>query len=568
MRTKLLPSQRILLVTVVAVLAGLALVATTILTLQPADDAARQLPERILPADDALEAAARGISDSQATFVEALASTDPAAKTALTTEAQQASDEASKHWTDFKQLERSATTPALRQLIREFDAASVEARSLGATAFSIDQQADPTAFTAALDAQKAQVDRQLAIVDEIQRRFIVPEFNRTASIAASGIDDTVRNVVIGLVLVLIIGLSIALITYRSARRDERRHAQERREHLRDSRRAELEMQLQRGLEMEPSEEATYEVVQEALRAVAPGVPAELLLADSSRAHFRQVTATENGGPGCPVGTPRDCPATSTGQLQLFVDSKRLDACPNLRGRSDDRLWGICVPVSIAGRASGVVHVAAPVGTTLPDEAIQELELIGRKAGDRIGALRVLARSESQAQIDALSGLWNRRTLDERARELVLAEEPFCVAFADLDQFKDLNDAHGHEIGDRALRLFSRVLRDSVRPNDVAARYGGEEFVVVLPDCSLGDARVVAERIQHRLSDSLRGASVPPFTVSLGLAQRGPGEPFVDVVRRADEAMLKAKGDGRNRIITSTGLAVVEHPAADEAEGAT
>jgi diguanylate cyclase (GGDEF)-like protein len=568
MRTKLLPSQRVLLVTIVAVLGGLVLVGATILTLQPADDAARQLPERILPADRALDAAVRGISDSQALFVEALSSADPATKTALTTQAQEASDTGSKHWTTFKQLEPASGEPAVRRLIGEYDAASTEARSLGATAFSIDQQADPAAFTAALDAQKAQVARQLAIVDEIERRFIQPEFTGAAATAATGIDDTVRNVLIAFAVVLIVGLTVAISTYRSARRDERLQAHERREHQRDNRRADLEMQLQRGLEMEPSEEATFEVIHEALVAVAPGVPAELMLADSSRAHFRQVTATEDGGPGCPVGTPRECPATATGQLQLFVDSKRLDACPHLRVRGDEPLWGICAPVSIAGRANGVLHVAAPVGTTIPDEAIQELELIGRKAGDRIGALRVLARSEQQAQIDALSGLWNRRTLDERARELVLAEEPFCIAFADLDNFKDVNDAHGHEIGDRALRLFSRVLRDSVRPNDLPGRYGGEEFVVVLPDCSLGDARIVAERIQRRLADSLRGASVPSFTVSLGLAQRGPGEAFVDAVRRADEAMLKAKGDGRNRIITSTGLAVVEHPEAEGAEGAT
>jgi diguanylate cyclase (GGDEF)-like protein len=558
----------VLLVTVIAVLGGLVLVGATVLTLQPADDAARELPERILPSDDALDAAVRHTSASQALFVEALSSADPATRTALTTQAQEASDTASKRWADFKRLERGSAPPALRRLIREYDAASIEARSLGATAFSIDQQAEPAAFTAALDAQKAQVDRQLAIVDEVQRRFVQPDFQGAANTAASGIDETVRNVLIAFGLVLIVGLSFAISTFRNARRDERRHAHERREHQRDSRRAELEMQLQRGLEMEPSEQATYEVVREALRAVAPGVPAELLLAESPRAHFRQVTATEDGGPGCPVGTPAECPASSTGQLQLFVDSTRLDACPNLRGRTDETLWGICVPVSVAGRASGVVHVAAPIGTTLPDEAIQELELIGRKAGDRIGALRVLARSEAQAQIDALSGLWNRRTLDERARELVMAEEPFCVAFADLDHFKDLNDSHGHEIGDRALRLFSRVLRDSVRPNDLPGRYGGEEFVVVLPDCSLGDARIVAERIQRRLIDALRGAAVPPFTVSCGLALRAPGESFVDVVRRADEAMLKAKRDGRDRIVTSAGLAVVEEPEADGASGTT
>jgi diguanylate cyclase (GGDEF)-like protein len=561
----------VLLVTIVAVLSGFALVATVLLTLNPARDASARVPDRIIPSDNALEETASAVAASQALFLEAIASPDQGARVTLTTEAQQESNAAQASWERFTRVHRGDAPGGLRRLMRDYNQASLDARTGGAAVFSLDPATEPAAFAAALDTQKASVARQLDDLDAIRRRYSTADLREAATTTLHAVDDTVRNVLIGFGLVMVVGLSIAFSMYRSARRDERRFRHERNEHQREARRADLEMQFQRALEMEPDEESTYAVVQEALRTVAPGVPAELLLADSSRAHFQQVTATEGDGPCCPVGSPRDCPATATGQLRLFVDSRRLDACPHLRGRSDDALWGICVPVSIAGRPTGVIHVAAPIGTTLPDEAIEELELVGRKTGDRIGAQRVLARSETQAQVDGLSGLWNRRTLDEHARELIQSDEQFCVAFADLDHFKNLNDTHGHETGDRALRLFSRVLRDSVRPNDLPARYGGEEFLVILPDCSLPDARVVAERIQQRLSESLRSGAVPPFTVSVGLAQRGPDEPFLDVVRRADDAMLRAKSEGRDRIVTSTGLSIIAdadaHPAGtDRAEG--
>jgi diguanylate cyclase len=126
--------------------------------------------------------------------------------------------------------------------------------------------------------------------------------------------------------------------------------------------------------------------------------------------------------------------------------------------------------------------------------------------------------------------------------------PYVVAFADLDHFKNLNDAHGHELGDRALRMFARVLRDSVRPNDVPARFGGEEFVVVLPDCSIDDARRVASRIRERLVDALSLAAFPPFTLSIGLAPSQPGRSFADTLACADDALMVAKKSGRDRVV--------------------
>ena len=233
--------------------------------------------------------------------------------------------------------------------------------------------------------------------------------------------------------------------------------------------------------MAPTEEAAFDVVSQALRLVGGDTAIEVLAADSSHAHFRRATATDTDTEGrfaCAVGGPHDCPAASSGQTRVFSDSTTLDACPYLR--QHEPAWAMCVPISMAGRTTGVVHAEAPLPGTVPPTMRPELELVARKAGDRIGALRILARTESQAQLDPLTGLSNRRSLERRVHEMLSEGSSFVVAFVDLDHFKHLNDTHGHDTGDRALRLFGRVLRDSVRPHDIVARYGGEEFIVVLP----------------------------------------------------------------------------------------
>ncbi len=122
----------------------------------------------------------------------------------------------------------------------------------------------------------------------------------------------------------------------------------------------------------------------------------------------------------------------------------------------------------------------------------------------------------------------------------------------------LNDTHGHESGDRALRLFARVLRDSVRPADIVARYGGEEFVVVLPDCDAEHATAVLERVRENLALTLTHAGVPAFTVSFGVATSDDGTTFDEIAARADEALLAAKASGRNRVLIA-GIAL-ESPA--------
>jgi diguanylate cyclase (GGDEF)-like protein len=300
--------------------------------------------------------------------------------------------------------------------------------------------------------------------------------------------------------------------------------------------------------MAPTEEESIDIVRQALSMVAPDAATELLLADSSRSHLRQVACNRAAGDSaCGVPTPQECPALRTGQTLVFPSSTELDTCRFLRAQPDP-VWAVCVPVSILGQATGVIHTQRPVDDEMSERLVPELEVVANKAGERIGAVRVLARTQAQAQVDPLTGLPNRRTLESDVDELLVRDEPYVVLFADLDHFKRINDTHGHDTGDRALRLFSRVLRDGVRACDLLARHGGEEFVAVLPHCESQEGRAVAERIRSQLAEAVGHATVPAFTVTIGVATSSPGDELADVIARADVAMLHAKSQGRDRVL--------------------
>jgi diguanylate cyclase (GGDEF)-like protein len=220
-------------------------------------------------------------------------------------------------------------------------------------------------------------------------------------------------------------------------------------------------------------------------------------------------------------------------------------------------------VSIAGKTIGVLHATAPDREPPDRDTAADIELIARKVGERLGLLRAFSRSESQAHTDPLTGLCNRRSLETQVRDVVHEELPYVVAYGDLDHFKDLNDVYGHDAGDRALRLFARVLRDNLRPNDIPARYGGEEFVVVFPNCPVGEAEKVVERIRERLGAALYGGTVPPFTASFGLAASDPVLTFGETLEAADASLLQAKIRGRDRIVVAGADTVQPAPAMTE-----
>ena len=160
----------------------------------------------------------------------------------------------------------------------------------------------------------------------------------------------------------------------------------------------------------------------------------------------------------------------------------------------------------------------------------------------------MAETQLQASTDTLTGLLNRRSFSEQVAAIPAHLYPVAMAMADLDHFKVLNDTYGHETGDRALRLFARVLRDSLRTSDVASRYGGEEFAIAFPDCSAVDATRALNTVRAQLDAAITVGGLPKFTVSFGVTECEPGEELATILRRADDALLQAKHEGRDRVV--------------------
>ena len=320
----------------------------------------------------------------------------------------------------------------------------------------------------------------------------------------------------------------------------------------DAKRAAFGRQLGEAMEMVDDEQDVYRVIERAFAQIDQEAPMELLLADSSRAHLERATASPvAGAPGCPVVSPYSCVAVRKGVATSFDTSEALNACHMLRGRETGPCSAVCVPISFMGRSLGVLHATGPVGSPPAPDVQRQLVTLARHAGMRVGTVRAFAKTQLQASTDGLTGLLNRRTLENQVRDLTRTGRRFALVMVDLDHFKSLNDTFGHEAGDRALRQFAQVLRDTIRGDDIAGRLGGEEFVLAMPDIDVKSVLPALERIRTALAEAVSTGIGPAFTASFGATDSTVGGDFEDLLRIADAGLLRAKAEGRDRIVVGT-----------------
>lgn len=166
----------------------------------------------------------------------------------------------------------------------------------------------------------------------------------------------------------------------------------------------------------------------------------------------------------------------------------------------------------------------------------------------------LLHTSEMVRHDPLTGVLNRKGLDEALqREIASARRrssSLCIGLLDVDNFKRINDSHGHRVGDAALRHLADVIRDTLRPQDILGRFGGEEFIVILPNTSAEDAVIAMQRLQRALTNQyfLTAGERLLITFSAGVARLGPDEDAEAAIDRADKAMYRAKKAGRNRVL--------------------
>jgi two-component system, cell cycle response regulator len=231
-----------------------------------------------------------------------------------------------------------------------------------------------------------------------------------------------------------------------------------------------------------------------------------------------------------------------------------------RLKADERLRDIPVLfISAMNEVEGKVRAFALGGTDYVTKPFQPEEVLAR-VRSQLHRRRLWLKLEDQknrmnelVRTDSLTNLLNRRAfmegLDQEINRQQRYSNPLSLFMVDLDHFKIVNDTYGHAGGDEVLCHFAKLLRETIRTTDIPGRIGGEEFAVLLPETDMENAVLLAQR----LSQAIRSSNVKTFvgmisyTVSIGISQMRSGDSTETLLNRADQAMYRAKENGRDRV---------------------
>ena len=206
-------------------------------------------------------------------------------------------------------------------------------------------------------------------------------------------------------------------------------------------------------------------------------------------------------------------------------------------------------------------ITKKIDNKLTLKEIEYLEDLSNQAATTINRANAYAEILKHATLDALTGFYNRRQLEERTKQEIASSRrqktPLCAIMTDIDFFKKVNDTYGHTVGDLVLKTVSKVMRSQLREYDIAGRYGGEEFVILLPFTKIEEAKMVAERLRKAIENKVIDISkINPespekeihVTISLGVYQLKTEDKETDLINNADKALYKAKETGRNKVV--------------------
>jgi two-component system cell cycle response regulator len=248
--------------------------------------------------------------------------------------------------------------------------------------------------------------------------------------------------------------------------------------------------------------------------------------------------------------PPDAVARATANAEVTVLAAHPSPPPEALGTT------ITSKLATRGMVLGLVAVGAERANAFAPEEVQLLRILCNQASVALENSRLFQQAQFLATRDGLTGLLNHRSFYQRLEEEIARSKrhnvPLSLVLLDTDCLKRMNDQYGHLTGDELLRVFSRLIASSVRRGDVVARYGGDEFAMLLPHTTPEAAMALCERLRRRVEthEFVAGEQVEQIGASFGVAGFDPlldPDDGAEFVRRADEALYRAKSAGRNRI---------------------
>ncbi|MGN0030740.1 MAG: diguanylate cyclase [Candidatus Gastranaerophilaceae bacterium] len=219
-----------------------------------------------------------------------------------------------------------------------------------------------------------------------------------------------------------------------------------------------------------------------------------------------------------------------------------------------------LPLKSEGKYVGVL-AAKSTNESVSEKDIDYLSQLAVQIATTINRANVYGEILKHATLDALTGFYNRRQLEERIKQEVSnakrQKAPLCGIMTDVDFFKNVNDTYGHAVGDLVLKTIAKVIRSQLREYDIAGRYGGEEFSILLPFTSIDEAQMVAERLRQSIEEKVIDISKVNsesdikeinVTISLGIYEMREDDNDEDLLKKADKALYQAKNTGRNKVV--------------------
>jgi len=323
---------------------------------------------------------------------------------------------------------------------------------------------------------------------------------------------------------------------------------------------ELLAELAQLLQACQTTDEAYAVAARSASALFRGDGGSICEITSSRSGVLPIAAWGRPLPSQRVFAPTECWALRRGRVHVVDETvASVLRCGHVAEPVGTGL--LCVPLVAQGDTIGLLHIQVRQrvrrrrrAALLADRQRQAVA-VGEQIALALANIRLRATLREQSSRDPLTGLFNRRymeeSLDRELRRAMRETYPLGVIMADLDHLKAFNDAHGHAAGDMALQLVGNFLHGAVRGEDVACRFGGEEFVVILPKATLEDTTRRAEALRLGVASQRvesRGPTLPAVTMSLGVAAfPDHGVSAEALLQAADQALYRAKAAGRDRV---------------------